>query len=187
MSVALQEVMAEYAANQSGERTPVPRGSLEAIDPRRVDPPKVGNPSAQVLPHSQGQPQSGTQPGAPGTGIRTPIVMGQGVAKVPQAPTTPLPLTPAPGGLAGPLPHTPLPHTPLPHTPLPHAQAGTPYNAGPNHAYAPGGSALSPHAQFPQPTPYPQAPSSSMTWLWWLLGLLVLGAGFGALVAVLIS
>jgi len=39
----------------------------------------------------------------------------------------------------------------------------------------------------PYPMPYPQAPGRSMTWLWWLLGLLVLGAGFGALVAVLVS
>jgi serine/threonine protein kinase len=177
LSVALQEVIAEQGAmtsNQSGERphlpAPSPRGSPpEVLEARRADGPNVSSPAAQGA-MLQAQAQSSTQPGAPGTGIKV------------GSPPPKLPLTPVPGSLPSPVP---LP-SPLPQTPVPQA----PYNAGPNHVPVAGGPAP---GSFPQPAPYPPpylqqvGGRGSMTWVWWLVGLLVLGAGFGALVAVLVS
>ncbi len=186
LSVALQEVMAEHgasAANQSGERPYLAVAAPpEALDARRVDKPKLPAHSPSP-PQAYGAPQASTQPGAPGTGVRTPLVMGQGQGAPPAQRPQALPLTPVPGSIPSPIPTTPMP-----------PQAGgppgnAPYHAGPNHAPVAGPRPGS----YPQPAPYPPpyqqqvGEQRTITWVWWLLGLLVLGAGFGALVAVLVS
>jgi serine/threonine protein kinase len=161
LSIALQEVIAEQGtmtSNQSGGYPPLLRASApEVVEPRRAEPPPP-QPLLQTLPLPPG-------PGArPGSVAAAPGMGGQGAGA-----SQPLPLmhTPVPGGVP----------------PL--------YHAGPSHAHAHG--AGPPPSSFPQPAPYPLpyqqqvGAGRSMAWLWWLLGLLVLGAGFGALVAVLVS
>jgi serine/threonine-protein kinase len=183
LAAALQEVIAEHTAvtsSQSGER-PYPPEALDG----RWDAPK-GLPPTPAPGASQAQPQASTQPGAPGTGIRS---MGISAGQ-PRS----LPLTPVPGSAGSSQPMQPLPLTPVPGghpSPMPQGGAVPPYQAGPNHAHAPlAGPAP---ASFPQPAPYPPpyqqqvSAGRSIAWVWWLIGLLVLGAGFGALVAVLVS
>jgi serine/threonine-protein kinase len=172
LSIALQEVIAEQGtmtSNQSGERPypPALRASTpEVLDTRRAEPPKglppAPQPMLQPLPHTPGPG------GRPGSAATAPGMVGHGAGQ-------PQPL--------------PLPHTPMPGGVPP---GGSPlYHAGPSHAHAHG--AGPPPGAFPQPAPYPLpyqqqvGAGRSMAWLWWLLGLLVLGAGFGALVAVLVS
>jgi serine/threonine protein kinase len=180
LSAALQEVMAEHApaANQSGAHPPIAATRPGVTDEtRRAEPPPKVLP-ATPLPHAgppavQPTPLPQPMPHAPPGGGLRPAPISQ----------TPAPLGHGPGGALQP--------TPQPVTPVPHAGGGSPYNAGGNHA--PAGAALAapaayPHlAPYPHPTPYPTAPARSMAWIWWLIGLLVLGAGFGALVAVLVS
>jgi len=173
LSAALQEVIAEHtsaSASQTGERAPI--SSIASTRPGMADEMRPAPKPLLVTPQPQAvQPTPQPQPmphAPPGGGLHP--------APIPQ---TPVPMGLGPGG------------APLPGTPTPHAGGGAPYNAGGNHA--PGGAALAAPvaypqlAPYPQRTPYPVAPARSMTWIWWLIGLLVLGAGFGALVAVLVS
>ena len=168
LAAALQEVIAEHGSmtsNQSGERTYPPGMRAEAPEPRRAEPPKASPPAPQAL-----TPVPQTLQGAP------PVARS--------APVTPAPVM-AGNGAGASQPLAPMPQP----APLPQPAGAPPYPAGPGHAPAPGPAPGS----FRQPTPYPpvyQPPvraGRSMTWLWWLLGLLVLGAGFGALIAVLVS
>jgi len=168
LSIALQEVLVEHhatAADRSGERvlpmTPRPPPEAPEARAKAGGPPKSQLPS--TIPHT-GAPARPAPAGAAGHGLSG-------------APATEPLATPVPGTLPGPLPLYQGP--------------------GPNHApapplmHAPHGGALAPHVfphqPAPYPMPYPQAPGRSMAWLWWLVALLVLGAGFGALVAVLVS
>jgi serine/threonine-protein kinase len=198
LSVALQEVLTEHAtltpvppadrATPPASRTSPP----DALELRRPEAPKAPlQPQLQPMPLSASDSQPLPHPGAAIGAMRpapigaTPLPMGQGRA-TPEPPTQPLAATPIPGTLAPPS----IPYS---------SPGGAPYHAGPahagpNHGHAPGGAALAPlqggypqAAPYPQGMPYPQAPRRSIAWVWWLFGLLVLGAGFGALVAVLIS
>jgi len=214
LSAALQEVLAEHATltpvpgADRAAAAAARAATADAVEPRRPEAPKAPAPApapqpmvqlqSMPQPQLQGEPQGlpGMSDGAmrPARGPSTPPPMGQGHG---------MELTPPP------LPNTPLPNTPLPGalapSPIPYSGNAPPYQAGPAHAggnhgyahghmHAPGGAALAPQQggypqamQYPQAMPYPQAPRRSIAWVWWLLGLLVLGAGFGALVAVLVS
>jgi serine/threonine-protein kinase len=197
LSVALQEVLTEHATLTpipSADRVAPRASASDALEMRRPEAPKaapLSSSDSQPLPH----PGASLGVMRPAPLPSTPPPMGPGHGNEPA--TQPLPSTPIPGMLAPPsIPYSSPGGAPLYNAGPAHAgpNHGGPNHAGPNHGHGPGGAALMPPqggfpqpAPYPQGMPYPQAPRRSIAWLWWLFGLLVLGAGFGALVAVLVS
>jgi serine/threonine-protein kinase len=192
LALALQEVMSGGPSHElQPMQQPVPVGSrpplssVDMLEPRRGDPPTVP-PLPMPMPMTS-SPHAGGAPGMPAE--RT-----AGLAPMPQPSIHASIPSQAPMQMAStafaPPPRAPLPPTPLHASPSPYASASGAAGAG-MHA---GSAAMPrPNGALPRPQRYPPLPlhssamRSSSKLVWWVIALLVVGAGVGTAMALLFS
>jgi serine/threonine-protein kinase len=193
LSAGLQEVLTQEGMAASGAGSQAAVRLPEMQETRRGDLPNMVAPAvpAGLAPGPLPMMQTPLPGMGPGPMHGSPMPGPLPVMQTPQ----PIPQTPMPHGGPG-MPGMPggspmvlaNPPAPRPITPAPGVPQMPPQPIGPSGppAYGPGGPPPGFPPQSPYPTPYPMtAPPRSKRWIWWIVGLLVFGAGIGALAAVL--
>ncbi len=154
--------------NRHADVTQLANALQEVLDAERVSSPNIAVPSASMrMPPSGGAELLETRRGDMPNVAPPPMPMGGAPLGMQPQPTPPsAPMAPMPG--------------PLTPVPAPYPQA-TPSNVPPIQY-----PQAQPH-MYPAGTPVAAASGSSKKWIWWVVALLVLGAGAGAVLALVMQ
>ncbi|HEU4733026.1 MAG TPA: protein kinase [Kofleriaceae bacterium] len=183
LAAALQEVMTSQSSELAAlQQMQIPAGQnrgpqgAELLETRRGELPNVGPPA--MPPMASISPMSGTPDAASG--------LAQSPVRGPQLPPVMTPPVGSPMFAPHAMPSTPVPGShPAPYPPAPSVGPPPPGMHGAPPASMPMGM-----GSYPQAAHYPRAGvrrGSSTRIVWWLIALLVLGAGAGAAIALLVS